>query len=184
MPSSRTSSQPRDGIQISHMAGGFFTSWATREALESRAHFIYKTEMQRLGRPLLITVRLHAPSLWAIQQSWCRAKWWNGQKNLSDSLSLPTVFSQCLPSHPQYLFQVPGIISHRPSVDAYFLIFIRFRPIQPNSPVLLDTLKHLKLHPEQGFRWLMHMFLILTYGVGCYPSKDIHVVTRLKFKDR
>ena len=33
MPSSRASSQPRDWTQVSHIAGGFFTSWATREAL-------------------------------------------------------------------------------------------------------------------------------------------------------
>ena len=33
MPSSRGSSQPRDRTQVSHIAGGFFTSWATREAL-------------------------------------------------------------------------------------------------------------------------------------------------------
>ena len=32
MPSSRESSQPRDGTQFSHIAGGFFTLWATREA--------------------------------------------------------------------------------------------------------------------------------------------------------
>ena len=31
-PFSRGSSQPRDGTQVSHIAGGFFTSWATREA--------------------------------------------------------------------------------------------------------------------------------------------------------
>ena len=31
-PFSRGSSQPRNGTQISHIAGGFFTSWATREA--------------------------------------------------------------------------------------------------------------------------------------------------------
>ena len=30
-PFSRGSSQPRDWIQVSHTAGGFFTSWATRE---------------------------------------------------------------------------------------------------------------------------------------------------------
>ena len=29
---SRGSSQPRDRTQVSHIAGGFFTSWATREA--------------------------------------------------------------------------------------------------------------------------------------------------------
>ena len=33
-PFSRWSSQPRDGTQVSHIAGGFFTSWATREAQE------------------------------------------------------------------------------------------------------------------------------------------------------
>ena len=31
---SRGSSQPRDWTQVSHIAGGFFTSWATREAQE------------------------------------------------------------------------------------------------------------------------------------------------------
>ena len=33
-PFSRGSSQPRDRIQVSHIAGGFFASWATREAQE------------------------------------------------------------------------------------------------------------------------------------------------------
>ena len=33
-PFSRGSSQPRDWTQMSHIAGGFFTSWATREAQE------------------------------------------------------------------------------------------------------------------------------------------------------
>ena len=28
----RGSSKPRDQTQVSHIAGGFFTSWATREA--------------------------------------------------------------------------------------------------------------------------------------------------------
>ena len=31
---SRGSSQPRDWTKVSHIAGGFFTSWATREAQE------------------------------------------------------------------------------------------------------------------------------------------------------
>ena len=31
VPFSRGSSQPRDGTQVSHSAGGFFTSWATRK---------------------------------------------------------------------------------------------------------------------------------------------------------
>ena len=33
-PFSSGSSQPRDRTQVSHIAGGFFTSWATREAQE------------------------------------------------------------------------------------------------------------------------------------------------------
>ena len=32
-PFSRGSSQPRDRTQVSCIAGGFFTNWATREAL-------------------------------------------------------------------------------------------------------------------------------------------------------
>ena len=34
-PFSRGSSQPRDWTQVFHIAGEFFTSWATREAQES-----------------------------------------------------------------------------------------------------------------------------------------------------
>ena len=34
MPSSRGSSQPKDQTQVSHVVGGFFTIWATREAQE------------------------------------------------------------------------------------------------------------------------------------------------------
>ena len=33
MPSSRGSSQPRDQTQVSHIVGGLFTDWGTREAL-------------------------------------------------------------------------------------------------------------------------------------------------------
>ena len=36
-PLSRGSSQPRDQTQVSHIAGGFFTSWATREALGAQS---------------------------------------------------------------------------------------------------------------------------------------------------
>ena len=34
VPSSRGSSQPKDGTQVSHVAGGSLTIWGTREALE------------------------------------------------------------------------------------------------------------------------------------------------------
>ena len=41
-PFSRGSSQPRDGTQVSCIAGRFFTSWATREAQEYWWKKIYK----------------------------------------------------------------------------------------------------------------------------------------------
>ena len=36
-PFSRGYSQPKGRTQVSHIAGGFFTSWATREAWEYRS---------------------------------------------------------------------------------------------------------------------------------------------------
>ena len=36
LPFSRGSSQPRDRTQVSHIAGGFFTGWATREPKSQR----------------------------------------------------------------------------------------------------------------------------------------------------
>ena len=39
MPSSRGSSLPRDQTQVSHVVGGFFTIWATREAHEYLGSF-------------------------------------------------------------------------------------------------------------------------------------------------
>ena len=39
-PFSRGSSQPRDRTQVSHVAGGFFASWATREALKAWSQMI------------------------------------------------------------------------------------------------------------------------------------------------
>ena len=36
---SKASSQPRDETQVSCIAGGFFTSWATREAQEAEELF-------------------------------------------------------------------------------------------------------------------------------------------------
>ena len=39
-PFSRRSSQPRDRTQVSRIAGGFFTSWATREAQRTLWRFL------------------------------------------------------------------------------------------------------------------------------------------------
>ena len=50
MPSSRGSSQPRDRTQVSHIAGGFFTVWATREAQNP---YQTRSEHQHRSAPLL-----------------------------------------------------------------------------------------------------------------------------------
>ena len=44
MPSSRGSSQPRDWTHISHIAGSFFTSWATREAFYVHSNTILNSQ--------------------------------------------------------------------------------------------------------------------------------------------
>ena len=43
VPFSRASSQPRDWIQVSLIAGRFFTSWATRESLKARVSYKRRT---------------------------------------------------------------------------------------------------------------------------------------------
>ena len=49
-PFSRGSPQPRDQIQVSHTAGGFFTIWATREASNLRGHhFQYTSQSEVYG---------------------------------------------------------------------------------------------------------------------------------------
>ena len=47
-PFSRGSSQPRDWTEVSRVAGGFFTSWAIREAeLPGNMHFLYFLWMKK-----------------------------------------------------------------------------------------------------------------------------------------
>ena len=53
MPSSRGSSQPRNQTRISHITGGFFTNWATRNAQIWYSWGLRKTFSLRLGIPLV-----------------------------------------------------------------------------------------------------------------------------------
>ena len=53
-PFSRGSSQPRDRSQVSHIAGGFFISWATREALLRPSKAIMFTSLCQHGCCTLI----------------------------------------------------------------------------------------------------------------------------------
>ena len=50
MPSSRGSSQPRGGTQVSHIAGGFFTTSATWEISINTMSFSASLVAQRLKR--------------------------------------------------------------------------------------------------------------------------------------
>ena len=50
MPSSRESSQPRDQTQVSHIAGRFFTAWATREAWTTEESLIWGDFVWRNGK--------------------------------------------------------------------------------------------------------------------------------------
>ena len=60
MPSSRGSSQPRDRIHISRIAGIFFTVWATREALDKYAIYLVSIPLPRRAVHITGTHR----SLW------------------------------------------------------------------------------------------------------------------------
>ena len=51
VPFSRGSSQPRDQTQVSHIAGKFFTIWATREAPEEHSFLFYKHMVFLWPRP-------------------------------------------------------------------------------------------------------------------------------------
>ena len=49
-PFSRGSSQPRDRTQVSHIAGRFFTNWATKEALKD---FILQLIQLQVTMPMI-----------------------------------------------------------------------------------------------------------------------------------
>ena len=59
---SRVSSQPRDGTQVSCIAGGFFTSWATREApkISQSEHWIrgVSITLQEASFPVVFLLQL------------------------------------------------------------------------------------------------------------------------------
>ena len=61
IPSSRGSSWPWNRTQVSHMAGGFFAIWATREAREYKASFQYLSLNTRLRE-----FSLSLPALWSV----------------------------------------------------------------------------------------------------------------------
>ena len=57
-PFSRGSSQPKDRTQVSQIAGGFFTSWASREVQEYRPGSLFPSQVD-LPSPGIELVHLH-----------------------------------------------------------------------------------------------------------------------------
>ena len=51
IPFSRGSFQPRDQIQVSHIAGGFFTSWATRQGSPRISEWVAYPFSSRSSQP-------------------------------------------------------------------------------------------------------------------------------------
>ena len=81
MPSSRGSSQPRDRNQVSHIAGGFFTIWATREAplsyyvslIQGSQSFI--NSLHPREKPTIFTESLKASHCWNDIDIWLLRQW-------------------------------------------------------------------------------------------------------------
>ena len=66
-PFSRGSSQPRDQIQVSHIAGGFFTSWATTEAhqLLNKISKYWRASSHGSCPSVILTICTSSPTLFA-----------------------------------------------------------------------------------------------------------------------
>ena len=93
MPSSRGSSQPRDRTQVSCIAGGFFTNWATRET-PKRITFLNTNNAQ-----LEFEVKDAATMLLFSQSVMSDSLWPHGLKH--GSLPCPSPFPRaCLSSCP------------------------------------------------------------------------------------
>ena len=109
MPSSKGSSQPRDQTQVSHIAGGFFTSRATREApvWHSKCSKIFSS-FQSLSRVrLIVTTWTAAPQAFlSITNSWSLLKL------MSTKLVMP--FNHLILCHP--LLLLPSIF---PSIRVF-----------------------------------------------------------------
>ena len=72
---SKGSSQPRDRIQVSHTAGRFYTSWATREAQEWVAYPFYSGSSQPRNRTGLSCIAGGFFTNWAIMEAHGKDDW-------------------------------------------------------------------------------------------------------------
>ena len=84
MPSSRGSSPPRDWTQVSHTTGGFFTIWATREPLRTKAQNVNYTSLSgaltsSYQQPWMPTVP-GLPEAVASKHHWTSTSWEGREK--------------------------------------------------------------------------------------------------------
>ena len=107
IPFSRGSSQPRDRTQVSHIAGRFLTSWATREALipkdgdlDFRIWMLFREDvwLNKLGRMLMGINPIICPSV----SVGCRTKFWPGVRMPRVGL----VELRLLSLYPRWLFSI------------------------------------------------------------------------------
>ena len=109
IPFSRRSSQPRDGTQVSHIAGGFFTSWVTREA-QTENYLTAATE-------LTCVVLLNQLCLTLFETPWTVAR----QVTLSMEFSRQEYWSG-LPFAPPGYLPDPGMEPRSPTLQADSLL--------------------------------------------------------------
>ena len=70
VPFSRGSSQSRDRTHVSHIAGGFFTSWATREVLNKEKHSKKRYALFTFSESNCVDYQLSDTSEGAILRGW------------------------------------------------------------------------------------------------------------------
>ena len=101
-PFSRGSSQPRDRTQVSHIAGGFFTSWATRGVPSERRPRRSVLVFQRFP-----VTRIQNPSSIRLIMWTDFSCSWNGKflrKYIRASHVVPSGLGLCVLEFPQFWF--------------------------------------------------------------------------------
>ena len=83
MPFSRRSSQPRNRTQVSHIAGRFFTLWATRPSIcpiflyEMKVLILFNPGHGRSNDLTLFVIFWHLVEGWEIAGLWKEMKFWS-----------------------------------------------------------------------------------------------------------
>ena len=114
MPSSRGPSQPRDWTQVSHIAGGFFTVWATRETPKVfffPLRFTWKGKRLKIANTILskmntikaltlLDFKTYYKAL-VIKRLWC---WWKNRQINGVEVRIPEIGPhKCNQIYPLFL---------------------------------------------------------------------------------